>query len=65
MWVFIFDEIKRKAKNVGEILRKLSLDVIPNFANGLEADIRKGFRKLFSAKGDCTLKEMDTNCERS
>ncbi|ESR41325.1 hypothetical protein CICLE_v10027586mg [Citrus x clementina] len=23
----------------------------------------KGLRKLFSAKGDCTLKEMDTNCD--
>ena len=42
---------------------KLSLDIIPNFANGPKADIRKGFRKLFSAKGDCTLKEMDTKCD--
>ncbi|GAY61454.1 hypothetical protein CUMW_210130 [Citrus unshiu] len=29
---------------------KLNLDIIPNFANGPKADIRKGFRKLFSAK---------------
>ncbi|KAK9233511.1 hypothetical protein WN943_023761 [Citrus x changshan-huyou] len=42
---------------------KLNLDIIPNFANGPKADIRKGFRKLFSAKGDCTLNEMDTKCD--
>ncbi|KAK9233512.1 hypothetical protein WN943_023762 [Citrus x changshan-huyou] len=76
LWVFIFNEIKRKSKNGDEIRRKtesgqdpeindpeVGTIKIPNFEYDLEADIRKGLRKLFSAKGDCTLKEMDTNCD--
>ncbi|KAH9718413.1 DUF4220 domain-containing protein [Citrus sinensis] len=74
LWVFIFGEIKRKAKNADEIRGKAEYGhytevndpevgtiKIPNFAYDPEAEIRKGLRKLFSAKGDCTLKELDTN----
>ncbi|KAL9462097.1 hypothetical protein AB3S75_000151 [Citrus x aurantiifolia] len=64
LWVFIFDEIKRKAES-GHYTEVNDPEVgtikIPNFAYNPEAEIRKGLRKLFSAKGDCTLKELDTN----